>query len=97
MMAEWSTQFISIRICNIKSIRYNKLKKMAKKLIFGYLDHPKCVFFLYPPLPSDQVSEKSYGGKYEKKCSRTDGQTTDGLLSQVLAQLKLRTVTSTRD
>ena len=41
MMTEQCTLFSSIRICNIKSIWYIKLKKMAKKLIFGHLDHSK--------------------------------------------------------
>ena len=48
---EWSSMcakcfrtFISIRLCNIKLTRQTKLKKMAKNLIFGYLDHSKMIF-----------------------------------------------------
>ena len=36
----WKT-FSTITICNIKAIQHTKLKKMAKNLFFGYLDHSK--------------------------------------------------------
>ena len=39
MTAHLSRSFSIIKICNLKSIRYTKLKKMAKNLVFGYLDH----------------------------------------------------------
>ena len=39
----WRT-FSSIKICNMKSIGRTKVKKMAKNLIFGYLDHSKIRF-----------------------------------------------------
>ena len=39
----WKT-FSSITICNIKSIQQTKLKKMAKNLFFGLLDHSKMHF-----------------------------------------------------
>ena len=40
-MANSCTPFSSIKICNIKSVRCTKLKKMAENLIFDYLDHSK--------------------------------------------------------
>ena len=39
--AHLSASFSIIRICNLKSIRCTKLKKMTKNLIFGSLDHSK--------------------------------------------------------
>ena len=48
-MAKLCKPFSSIEICNIKSIRCTKFKKMAKNLIFGYLDHSKrhfCDFWM---------------------------------------------------
>ena len=39
----WKT-FSTITICNIKSIQQTKLKKMAKNLFFGSLDHSKMHF-----------------------------------------------------
>ena len=44
MTANLSRSFSIIIICNLKSIRCTKLKKMAKNLIFGYLDHSKWHF-----------------------------------------------------
>ena len=44
-MANSYTRLISIKICNIKSMQCTKLKKMAKNLVFGYLDHSKRHFF----------------------------------------------------
>ena len=38
------TPFISMIIRYFKSIRLSEIKKMAKKLIFGYLDHSKRYF-----------------------------------------------------
>ena len=40
-MAKWYWPFSSIIICNIKSIRCTEVKKMAKNIVFGYLDHSK--------------------------------------------------------
>ena len=48
-MANSCTPFSSIKICNTKSIWCTKLKKKAKNLIFGYLDHSKrhfCGFWM---------------------------------------------------
>ena len=54
MMALSSPSFSSIKICNIKSILYTKLKKMAKNLIFGYLDHSKgAIWWLLNDLTQD--------------------------------------------
>ena len=39
----WKT-FSTITICNIKSIQQTKLKKMAKNIFFGLLDHSKMHF-----------------------------------------------------
>ena len=39
----WKT-FIAITLCNIKSIQQTKLKKMAKNLFCGSLDHSKLPF-----------------------------------------------------
>ena len=44
MRANLSRSFSTIIICNLKSIRCTYLKKMAKNLIFGYLDHSKWHF-----------------------------------------------------
>ena len=41
MRAHLSRSFSTIIICNLKSIRCTKLKKMTKNLIFGSLDHSK--------------------------------------------------------
>ena len=38
-MAKSSRPVSSIKMCNFKSFRCSKLKKMAQNLIFGYLDH----------------------------------------------------------
>ena len=46
-MANSCTPFSSIEICNIKSTRCTKLKKMAKNLVFGYLDHSKRHFVIF--------------------------------------------------
>ena len=48
-MAKSCRPFSSIKICNINSIRWTKLKKMTKNLIFGCLDHCKrhfCDFWM---------------------------------------------------
>ena len=41
------TLFRTIEICNMKSIRWTKLKKMAKNLFFGPLDHSKMHFLIF--------------------------------------------------
>ena len=40
------TPFSSINICNINLIQLTKLREIAKKLVFGYLDHPKRHFLI---------------------------------------------------
>ena len=42
----WQT-FSTITICNIKSIQQTKLKKMAKNLFLGSLDHSKMHFWVF--------------------------------------------------
>ena len=44
VIAKSLTPLSTIQICNTKSIRYSKLEKTAKNLIFGYLDHSKSHF-----------------------------------------------------
>ena len=51
----WKT-FSSITICNIKSIQQTKLKKMAKNLFFGSLDHSKMHFSDFWTIPHDLVT-----------------------------------------
>ena len=41
IMAKLLRPFSIVKICNIKLIRWTKLKKMAKNLFFGLLDHSK--------------------------------------------------------
>ena len=43
-MAKSCRQFSYIIICIIKSIRCTEVKKMAKNIVFGYLDHSKRYF-----------------------------------------------------
>ena len=53
-LAEHWRTFSSIKICNIKSIGLTKVKKTAKNLIFGYLDHSKmisCGFWMIQHVP----------------------------------------------
>ena len=40
-MANSCTPFSTFKICNIKSVWCTKLKKIAKNLVFDYLDHSK--------------------------------------------------------
>ena len=46
-LAEHWWTFSFIKICNIKSIGQAKVKKRAKNLIFGYLDHSKRQFLWF--------------------------------------------------